>query len=168
MTGKSITLVKDKKKLLPIIADDKVFVLSPVRSMISGVDGSLTSCDFAKMFADKFACDYKSFDDVANLSDDEIDNLLCRCKNADKVVVGLYNATIQINQQQLLQKIVEVNRNIITVALRIPYDAELLYCDVSTAICLYDYTNEVANILINAMLENFNFTGKLPVALDLV
>ncbi|MCG8501338.1 MAG: glycoside hydrolase family 3 C-terminal domain-containing protein, partial [Firmicutes bacterium] len=165
LSQKSVTLVRDDKQLLPIKRDDKVVAVSPVRKMFSGVDGTLTSCDFAGLFAHRFDCEYVSFEDAGELTGERLDDLIMKCGQADKVVVGAYNATILQDQQRLLEKISAVNHHIILVALRIPYDASILEKDISTALCTYEYTDESVSALLDAMAGHYQPAGRLPVSL---
>jgi beta-N-acetylhexosaminidase len=163
---KALTLVKDNKELLPIMNDEKVFIVSPIRKVNSIADDVLPLCDFGKELAKKIGCGYESFEDVKELYDDKYRKLILNCKNADKVVVGTYNAYRDEGQQKLLRDIVKVNKNVILVALRIPYDASLQENDISTAICSYEYTDNSVKELCDSLPRSKTYNGKLPVCID--
>lgn len=163
---KSLTLVKDRENLLPLRTNDNVFVVSPIRKVNSVADDVLPLCDFAKELSKKIGCAYKSFEDSKELGDEKYKEILLYCKNADKVVVGTYNAYRDESQQRLLRDIVKVNPNVILVALRIPYDASLQESEIPTAICSYEYTDNSVEGLCDSLSKSTKYVGKLPVSIN--
>ncbi|TCO68674.1 hypothetical protein EV203_101144 [Caldanaerobacter subterraneus] len=60
-------------------------------------------------------------------------------KDKEIVVIGTYNASLNQGQVRLVDSIQEVNKNIIVVALRDPYDL-IKFKEISTYICTYIHT----------------------------
>lgn len=158
----SITIVKDENNLLPI-RKQKILAVSPETVPISGVDDTLMDkVSFAKAFVQKFGGVEKTI--PVNPDEDLINTIREEAKDKEIVVVGAYNASLNEGQVRLVNSLLEVNKNIIVVALRNPYDL-LEFEDVPTYVCTYEYTPLSVESVLEVLSGNYVPKGELPVSL---
>lgn len=160
----SITVVKDYKRLLPVKTDD-ILTISPNPALMTGVEDSSNMVDsFAKMAADRLGGEYS----VMEVDPDEsyIESMAKQSEGRDLVVVGTYNANLNLGQVKLIEEIHSRNENIIVVALRNPYDI-LRFQYISTYICAYEYTPLSVYSLLEILSGDREPVGKLPISLDM-
>jgi len=158
----SITVVKDENKLLPVKAQ-KILAISPETVPISGVDDVLMEkLSFAKEFVKRFGGEEKTI--PVNPDEELIAHLKKEAENKELVVIGTYNASLNEGQAQLVNSLQKINKNIIVVALRNPYDL-LKFKEVSTYLCTYEYTPLALESVLDVLSGNYVSQGKLPVSL---
>ncbi|EGD53120.1 Beta-N-acetylhexosaminidase [Thermoanaerobacter ethanolicus JW 200] len=158
----SITVVKDENKLLPI-KTQKVLAISPETVPISGVDDALMEkLSFAKEFVKRFGGVEKTI--LVNPDENLITLLIEEAKDKEIVVIGTYNASLNEGQVRLVRLLLEVNKNIIVVALRNPYDL-LKFKEVPTYLCTYEYTPLAIESVLEILSGNYVPQGRLPVSL---
>lgn len=139
ISDRSITLIKDERNLIPVSEDGKVVSISTKAVALTGaeyeVEMNIPFCDRLK---DRFGG--KSFVIPLDPEENLIKKIADSVKGAEKIIIGIYNASSHKGQIELIKKINEVNKNIIVVSLRNPYDI-LKINDVSTYVDAYEYTN---------------------------
>ncbi|WP_166638038.1 beta-N-acetylhexosaminidase [Halanaerobium saccharolyticum] len=87
-----------------------------------------------------------------------------RIEASDLIIVCTYNATVNRYQAELAEKLAE-NNNILVLALRNPYDYQLI--DKTQAfITTYDYSPASQKAAANFILGKIEAKGKLPVSVD--
>lgn len=159
ISDKSITVVKDENNLLPV--SGKVISISTVPAALTGIDNEYENINsFAGMMEKKFGGE--SFIIPLNPDMDLISRIQSSCRGADRVVIGLYNSSKYKNQKILVDKVYEVNKKIIAVSLRNPYD----YLDfkyVPAFINSYEYTHLSVNSTIKVLAGEITAKGKSPV-----
>ncbi len=149
---KSITTVRDKKGLLPIKKDRKVFAIStPVIRANIADDSLVIQTEFAKKFCEIYGEDSKYHIIEINPNDEEQEIVLKSLEKDDLVVFATYNGFLNKGQLELCNKISKTN-DVISVSLRIPYDCDGLEEDI-TCLLGYEYTNRSVLNIINKILE---------------
>jgi beta-N-acetylhexosaminidase len=83
----------------------------------------------------------------------------------DLVVVGTFAANLQSEQASLAQAMLASAQQVITVALRTPWDL-LAYPAARTHVCSYGILEPTTEALAGALLGEFPFGGRLPVELN--
>lgn len=161
ISRKSITLVKDKEGLLPVMQGEKILALSPEAVILTGVedDGKTTAfceCVKAKLGGDSLII-------PVNPDADQVTAAARRTGDYDKVIIGTYNAMFNPGQAALVNEVMKYNQNVIAVSLRVPYDLSK-YPRVPVYICAYEYTLLSVESVIH-VLEGGHATGRLPVRL---
>lgn len=158
----SITLVKDELKLLPIKGQN-VLAVSPNMTPVSAADDRmLTKLSFADSFADRFGATGRAI--PINPDEAVINSIKAEAKGKEAVVVGTYNANMNPGQAKLVNSLLEVNRNVVVVALRNPYDL-LEFKEVPTYLCVYEYTPLSVRCLLEVLSGKYVPKGRLPVSL---
>lgn len=158
---KSITLLKDDKNLIPL--KGKVVSISTKAIALTGADDKIK---MENSFCHKLnsKCKGVEFEISMNPDDELIDNIVKKCVDADRIVIGIYNASVNKNQVKLVEEISKVNSNIILVSLRNPYD--ILYLKkISTYINAYEYTELSIESTIKVLKGEIKEQGISPVKL---
>jgi beta-N-acetylhexosaminidase len=159
VANKSITLIKDSKKVLPLKATDKTLIVFPVIKVVTLVendDNTLNSLgDFMPFKVDKH---YVSIDPT----DEEKAELLKVAKEYDKVIYCSYNACFNPSQAELINSLEK--EKLAVIAIRTPYDLNVL--DVDTYLCSYEASVQAFIALSKVLTASIPATGKVPVTLN--
>jgi beta-N-acetylhexosaminidase len=163
---KSITLVRDTAQLLPIRIgpDQKIAVAVPRPENLTPAD---TSSYVKPVLADALRRYHPRVDEFSfgmSPSAEEIGALCERLAKYDVVVLGTINATAHPGQADLVKKLLKQRAQLITVALRMPYDLAM-YPEASTYICTYSILSPSMEALAEALFGRIAFTGSLPVTI---
>jgi beta-N-acetylhexosaminidase len=95
---------------------------------------------------------------------EEIGALCERLAKYEVVVLGTINATAHLGQAELVKKLLKQRAQLITVALRMPYDLAA-YPEASTYICTYSILPPAMEALAEALFGRIAFSGTLPVTI---
>ena len=159
VADKSITLIKDSKKVLPLKASDKTLIVFPVIKVVTLVendDNTLNSLgDFMPFKVDKH---YVSIDPT----EEEQNELIELAKQYDKVVYCSYNACFNKTQADLINSLEK--DKLAVIAIRTPYDINVL--DVETYLCSYEASVQAFIALAKVLTNQITATGKVPVTLN--
>ncbi len=161
ISNKSITVIKDNKKLLPVVGN--IVSISTKAVVFTGVENEIKmNTPFCQQLKQKFGG--KAFEIPLNPNDTLIEEIVCSCKNANVVIVGVYNASSNSKQIELVKKINSVNSNVILVSLRNPYD---FFCfkNISTYINAYEYTELSISSVIKVISGEIKAMGISPIKL---
>lgn len=156
---KSITLIEDHKKLLPIKKEEKTLIVFPKIQVVTLVENDDTGLMSLAEFM-PFACDkiYMSL----SPSEEEKELLLKKQTEYDKIIYCSYNACFNPEQASLINAL---NKDkLIVVAIRTPYDYGVLV-DVSTYICSYEATPLAFKSLAKVLTGEAKAEGKIPVTI---
>ncbi|OPJ60780.1 beta-N-acetylhexosaminidase [Clostridium oryzae] len=161
ISRKSITILKDEKKLLPV--KGKVKSISTEALALNIADDQIKMRNsFCEMLREKFGGD--AFLIPLKPSKELIDEIAGSCKGADTVIVGVYNAEANSEQIELVKKIQEVTDKIIVVSMRSPY-YYVHFNEVSTYINVYEYTELSVKNVIKVISGEIEASGISPVKL---
>jgi beta-N-acetylhexosaminidase len=163
---KSITLVRDTARLLPLRVglDQKIAVALPRPQDLTPAD---TSSYVQPVLADALRRYHPRVDEFSfamSPAAEEIGALCERLAKYDVVVLGTINATAHPAQAQLVQKLIKQGTRMITVALRMPYDLAV-YPAARTYVCAYSILPPAMEALAEALCGRIAFAGTLPVAI---
>jgi len=163
---KSITLVRDTVRQLPlrVAPNARIAVALPRPEDLTPAD---TSSYVKPVLADvlrKYHSGVDEFSFALNPSSSEIGALSERLAKYDIVVLGTINATVHPGQAELVKKLLKQRTQLITVALRMPYDLAA-YPEAPTYICTYTILPPAMEALAEAFFGRIAFTGTLPVTI---
>ena len=163
---KSITLVRDTARLLPlrVAPDEKIAVAIPRPEDLTPAD---TSSYVKPVLADALRRYHPRVDEFSfamSPAAEEIGALSERLAKYDVVVLGTINATAHPAQAALVQKLIKQGTRMITVALRMPYDLAA-YPTVPTYVCTYSILPPAMEALAEALFGRIPFAGALPVTI---
>lgn len=162
LSEKSITVVWDRESLVPVKTQN-LLSISTEPVILTGADDAIKKKTLLSE-ALKEALGGDAFTMSLSPSDEEIKGLVDLAKDKDLVIIGTYNAALNKGQIKLVEEILKVNKNVIAIALRIPYDISRLK-DVPCAVCSYEYTPVSVKSIIKVITGKIKPEGKLPVKL---
>jgi beta-N-acetylhexosaminidase len=162
ISEQSITLVKNEQ-MLPLKNTEKILMVSTNAVSTTGADDSLPERSIAKVIVKSFENFHNEVIDIqpTALQAEHIKKI---SGNFDKVVVFTYNAHLYKQQSELVSKIYEVNKNLIVISMRNPYDIKA-FNYVPCYVAAYEYTPISLNSLIKFLKGDIKGSGKLPVSL---
>jgi beta-N-acetylhexosaminidase len=163
---KSITLVRDTAQRLPVRIgpDNKIAVALPRPEDLTPAD---TSSYVKPVLADALRRYHPRVDEFSfgmSPAAGEIGALCERLATYEVVVLGTINATAHPGQADLVKKLLKQRAQLITVALRMPYDLAV-YPEAPTYICTYSILSPSMEALAEALFGRIAFTGTLPVTI---
>lgn len=161
VSERSITLVKDEYNLLPV--EGSVVSISTSTFAINGADDEIKKkgilCEAIKERIGGEAFTIPSDPEMGL-----INGIVEKCRNADRIIIGTYNLEHNYGQVMLINEIKKVNKNIIVVSLRSPYDFSVL-SDISTFICAYEYTQLSICSVVKVLTGEAEPLGRLPIVI---
>jgi beta-N-acetylhexosaminidase len=163
---RSITLVRDRVKLLPIhlASDKKIAVVIPLPQDLTPAD---TSSYVMPKLADSIRAYHPRVDEIRiPFAPSEQDRAVLRQKlrGYDLVVIGTINAYAQAEQAEFVREALRMNVPVIIVAMRLPYDL-MAFPDASTFVCTYSILEPSMRAAAKALFGHSEMTGRLPVTI---
>lgn len=161
----SVTLVRDRGQLLPLVAGpgSRIAVLAPRPADLTPAEtSSYVKLELGAAIGDR---GLSVEEHVVQLdpSPDEIAALAEAVESADVVVVATFESIHFPGQAALVRRLAE-RRPTIAIALRSPYDVAT-YPAAVTAICTYGIQPPQIEAVADALVGRIPFAGRLPVAL---
>ncbi len=97
-----------------------------------------------------------------NPDPDEIKRVVKTCKKYDQVILTTLNANIYQTQIELINLLAKHKHELHVISMRNPYD--LFYTkQIENNVCLYEYTPNSIQVLLNYLKGDVSLKGKLPV-----
>jgi beta-N-acetylhexosaminidase len=163
---KSITLVRDEKKYLPIKleADKRIAVILPVPQDLTPAD---TSSYIQPRLAESIREYYAQTDEFKiplAPGEQETMELLEKIHGYDLVVMGTINAYAEEKQAEFVRRLLQTDKPVIIIALRLPYDLAA-FPQVSTFICTYSILKPSMRAVAKAIFGFGEMKGRLPVSI---
>jgi beta-N-acetylhexosaminidase len=161
---RSIRLVRDEQGLLPlrVAADQRVLVLMPNPKDLTPADTSSYESPSLKNWwvGQPGTIEELRYDSQPEST--EIAALVERARQADLVIVGTINAYDQPGQSELVNALCALQKPLIVVALRMPYDLAV-FPRVGTYLCTYSVLPPSMQALARVLLGEISAVGMLPV-----
>lgn len=163
---KSITLVRDEQKHLPIKleAEKKIAVIIPVPKDLTPAD---TSSYIQPRLAECIRTHHAQTDEFKiplAPSAQECESLLEQVRNYDLIVMATINAFAEEKQAELVRQLLKRNTPVIIVAMRLPYDLAA-FPQASTYVCTYSILEPSMRAAAKALFGLREMTGRLPVSI---
>ena len=166
LAARSITVVRDRDRLVPVARDiGRVLVIEPRPRDLTPAD--TTSLLAPGGLAEAIRTRHPATDGVvleAGISDDAVASLRDRATGADLVVLGTVDALGQPAMAALARALVATGTRVIAVALRGPWDADA-YPEVGTVLATYGIQPPSLAALVAVLWGEASVTGLLPVTL---
>lgn len=164
LARRSVTLVRNDAGILPFRLEttDRVLVLEPAAT-------NVTPADTTALYEPGLASAVGGLHgEIAGIvyphepSTSDIAGLVDRARDHDVVIVGTVNATT--GQAELVNRLTETGRPLVTIAMREPQDLGS-YPQVSTHVCTYSSHTPSLEAVADALFGNTGFAGRLPVSI---
>jgi beta-N-acetylhexosaminidase len=163
---KSITLVRDDKKYLPIKLETgkRIAVIIPVPQDLTPAD---TSSYIQPKLAEsirKYHAQTDEFKIPYAPSKQETSKVLEQVREYDLIVMGTINAYAEEKQAEFVRQLLKLNKPVINIALRLPYDLAA-FPQASTYVCTYGILEPSMRAVAKAIFGHSEMTGRLPVSI---
>jgi beta-N-acetylhexosaminidase len=161
---KSITLVRDRENLLPLqlSPDKRIAVLVPEPKDLTPADTSSYEKPALAEEIRAFHPNTQRFSIPFAPGDQDIKKIIASLREFDLIIAGTINACSTPSQAELINQLVLANKPVIAVAMRLPYDAEVLP-QVGTCLCCYSILEPSMRAVAKALFGRIPISGKLPV-----
>ncbi|HHW57375.1 MAG TPA: glycoside hydrolase family 3 protein [Clostridia bacterium] len=167
VSEKSITLIRDRNKLIPLnVANKKIISISPEPKMFMGgiweaVRKKYTLCEaLRKEFGGK------SIIIPFNPESGMTKEIVKECEKADLVIIGVSKLNSNPGEVELVNKISRLGKDVIVILLKNPYDVLSLE-DISTCVCAYEHTPLAIESVIKVLKGEIKCEGVLPVKIEI-
>jgi beta-N-acetylhexosaminidase len=163
---KSITLVRDVNKYLPIKleAEKRVAVIIPVPQ-------DLTPADTSSFIQPKLAESIREFHAQTDEfkipyapNEKDTSKVLEQVRGYDLIVMGTINAYAEEKQAEFVRQLLQTGKPVIIIAMRLPYDLAV-FPQVSTYVCTYSILEPSMRAVAKAVFGHSEMTGRLPVSI---
>jgi beta-N-acetylhexosaminidase len=166
IAARSITLVRDQTKILPLrlASEKRIAVIIPKPVDLTPAD---TSSYIIPNLASALRMFHPSVDEFVishSPSENEIAAVTEKVQAYDLVVVGTLNAFGNSEQAALVHKVLECGLPVIVAALRLPYDL-MAFPNAPTFICTYSILEPSMDALASALFGHNKFQGRLAVSI---
>ncbi|MDQ0340874.1 beta-N-acetylhexosaminidase [Caldalkalibacillus uzonensis] len=158
-----ITIVKGQEQL-PLDPSAKMLILYPEQDIQTLVEDKRYDC---RVFADEFhqLVPTAEIEQVAYpLAEEKINQLIQRANRFEILIAGTLSVAQSPDQAKLIQKLKKLNKKMIVVAMKSPYDQAYLP-DVDVYIATYEYTETALKLTAQALLGLESVSGRLPITL---
>ncbi len=158
---KGVTVVRGEE-MLPLKKGNGLFISTLPMTLVI-VDEKIDAGNtFARAAAQYF--DGTAREISLSPTDEEIAALAEEAKTKDYVVIGTYNSCGEPGQVKLQQELVKANPNVISIALRSPFDIDYAQ-EVPGYILGYEYTRNSIHALLRILNGEIKATGRAPLAI---
>ncbi|MBL8102391.1 MAG: glycoside hydrolase family 3 protein [Anaerolineales bacterium] len=163
---KSITMVRDQNKYLPIKleSDQRIAVIIPIPEDLTPAD---TSSYIQPKLAESIRKYHKQTDEFKipyAPSEQDVAAMLNLIHEYDLIVVGTINAYAEKKQAEFVRQLLQTGKPVIVVAMRLPYDLAA-FPHASTFVCTYSILEPSMRAVARALFGFGKMTGQLPVSI---
>lgn len=163
---KSITLVRDHSRLLPIRleSDKRIGVVVPAPQDLTPAD---TSSYVMPKLTDSIRVYHPCVDEfLISISPDEREqaSIIGQLQGYDLIIIGTINAYAKEKQAEFVRGVLQTGIPTVVVAMRLPYDL-LAFPQVSTFVCVYSILEPSMQAAARALFGHGEVTGRLPVSI---
>jgi len=166
IAARSVTLVRDQTKILPLrlTSGQRVAVIVPKLIDLTPADTSSYETLALTSALRKFHYDLDEFIVSHAPTQQEIAQVVERISNYNLVVMGTINAFSETRQQELVHEILRQNIPTIVVAMRLPYDL-MSFPEAPMYVCTYSILEPSMKAVASALFGQSEFEGRLPVSI---
>lgn len=163
---KSITLVRDEKKYLPIKleSEKRIAVIIPIPQDLTPAD---TSSYIQPKLAESIR-EYHTQTDEFKIpyapSEQDASKVLEQVREYDLIVMGTINAYAEKKQAEFVRQLLQMRKPVIIIAMRLPYDLAM-FPQASTYVCTYSILEPSMRAAAKAVFGHSEMTGRLPVSI---
>lgn len=163
---RSVTLIKNKNKLIPLknLKDKTLCIITPQISSLTLVEEGKNNADvFLKNIKSKKKV-FKAIEISAKPNKTETTATLKKVKalNPDILIILSYNAHLLPEQADFLQKITTWKKDTIVASIRNPYDLKVIP-EIQTYLAAYSFRDSSLKALADVILGRISPKGTLPV-----
>ena len=166
IADKSITLVGDKKGLIPLKdgKEKRVVLLMPDLSKLDEIEKGYHKSEdhfFLKEFNNYFSGKYKAYFIPIDISPQRIEKTLSLLSREGTIIAFIFNAQVYEGQRHLLKKLQKLEAGVIFVLIRNPFDIEFLNLN-DTCLITYGFRKCQFLSLLKVIFGKIEAKGCLP------
>ncbi len=166
IAARSITLVRDQAKILPLRlgSGQRIAVIVPKPMDLTPAD---TSSYVVPNLASALRTFHPNVDEFIvshSPSENEIASIVEGMRSYDLIVIGTLNAFDNSDQSVLVRKVLGSGKPVVVAAMRLPYDL-MAFPEAPTYVCTYSILEPSMNALASALFGQGKFQGRLPVTI---
>ncbi|MET3293208.1 UNVERIFIED_CONTAM: beta-N-acetylhexosaminidase [Brevibacillus sp. OAP136] len=167
LSAKSITVVRDEARLIPLQKEENVLVIYPKSAVTTGADERIETTQSLGEQLARYGYRVIETRIDANPTLAEMEAVLAKSKEAEQLVVATYNAQNYPAQLELLQLLTTLHgtKRLVAVALRNPYDATAAE-QIGTYVATYESSPLALESLARVLAGEQEAVGTLPVWLE--
>ncbi len=122
----------------------RTLIISTSAVSFNDADGKLNVNSLASIIGSRFGLDSHVISHKP--TDEEIDEVIQKASQYEHIIIATYNAAIFTEQVRLVNRLLEVDGELLMIATRIPYDINLIP-NVKHFVALYEYTAQSVRAL---------------------
>jgi beta-N-acetylhexosaminidase len=163
---RSITLVRDDKKFLPLRLDahERIAVIVPAPQDLTPADTSSYVQPRLAEFVREHHAQTDEFKIPYAPDEREIAAVLERVRGHDVIVAGTINACMEEKQAELIRQLLKTGKPVVILAMRLPYDLAA-FPQASTFVCTYGILESSMRAAARALFGVGEMKGRLPVSI---
>ena len=164
---KGITLLEHKRGLLPLKRDhnERILVIYPENSYLTQVEDERFSQNALGDLVKEWNPTAKVVSVSPQPEQNEIDFMKLLGNSAEVILVGTLSATRSEGQQRLMQDLLNLNKPVIHIAMRSPYDIGL-FPNTDVSIATYEFTTTALRLAVGCLFGSEKVEGTLPVTIQ--
>ncbi|HLG76074.1 MAG TPA: glycoside hydrolase family 3 N-terminal domain-containing protein, partial [Ktedonobacteraceae bacterium] len=161
---RSITLVRNTAGLIPLSLspEQRLLIITAQAHVSPAVDGNVASS--AAFFVDEIRRRHPATDHIYLSHSSTYANILQKAQTASLILVITANATRDVHQQELVQRIIQADRPVIGLAVYNPYDISA-FPQLETYLATYEYTRPALAAATRVIFGEIPAQGHLPISL---
>lgn len=165
VSEKSVTVITDQTKQLPLTANERTMVITPALEALNAADESFAQRETLADYLTQQMTDVRHVDIPTAPTDKDIQKVLSQSDTCDRIICLTYNAAMFPQQIELVSSLqAQANDRLIVVALRNPFDF-IAFPEVSTQIACYESRPLALESVAKVLLGQMSPQGRLPVSL---
>ncbi len=163
MLAEAVTLVRNDSNILPLqVSDETIGVIMPAITGLTLAEDDRQRQQGLAPSLRKHHNLIKSYIVSIEVNEAEQVKALETFQDVKTIIICTYNAQSQKGQQQLVNRMLEANKEVIVVTLRNPYDL-MMFPDVKTYVAAYEYKDVAMSIVADILFGVKTSKGQLPV-----
>ncbi|QOR67042.1 beta-N-acetylhexosaminidase [Cytobacillus suaedae] len=161
-----ITIVKNEG-ILPLSTESikKVLVMYPTNSYLTEVEDKRYSSNALGMVVKEVNPDAVIESLPIHLTEEHLTDVIEKALEYEIIIIGTLTASNSPGHIRLIEKLTELGKKIIVIAMRSPYDVSYLPTQIDAYITTYEFTTPALRMAVKAIYGIEKVTGKLPVTL---
>jgi beta-N-acetylhexosaminidase len=161
-----ITIVKNEGILpLSTTSTDKVLVLYPTNSYLTEVEDKRYSSNALGTVMKEVQADAAIELLPTNLTDEQIASISEKALAYETIIIGTLTVSNSPQHIRLIEKLSELGKKMIVIAMRSPYDMNYLPTKMDAYITTYEFTTPALRMAVKAIYGIEKVTGKLPITI---
>ncbi len=161
--AEAVTLVRNDSNILPLqVSDETIGVIMPAITGLTLAEDDRQRQQGLAPSLRKHHNLIKSYIVSIEVNEAEQVKALETFQDVKTIIICTYNAQSQKGQQQLVNRMLEANKEVIVVTLRNPYDL-MMFPDVKTYVAAYEYKDVAMSIVADILFGVKTSKGQLPV-----